>query len=337
MRPYEMLEKEWAAFTGIDSVVACSSGTAALHIVLECLRLPPGSKVLVPDYTMVAVPRAVVLAGHVPVFADCDPLTLNIETGNVPGSESIKAAIFVATCGRRVGDRAFDWAHRNSCPVIEDLAEAHGLNPHPDSYAACWSFYRNKVVHGEEGGAVGFMAIDSGTGDTGDTWDIEHSRHARQLRSLGFTDAHDYTHVPRGHNYRLADLLAEPIRESIKQYTQNLCLRRIIEAGYEVNCPAVWRMPYRDVPWVYDIRIADMTRQQQRRAVTKLQTAGIPARYGFVPMTMQPEFRPSGPSQRNSSATYSEVIHLPVNPADHRPEWCRTAFDVIADAVSHES
>ena len=35
--------------------------------------------------------------------------------------------------------------------VVEDLAEAHGIAPNPNSDAACWSFYKNKVIAGEEG------------------------------------------------------------------------------------------------------------------------------------------------------------------------------------------
>lgn len=74
MEAYQRLEKEWAEFNGLDSagMVACSSGTAALHLALEAFRLPPGSEVLVPDYTMVACPRAVAMAGLTPVFVDCD-------------------------------------------------------------------------------------------------------------------------------------------------------------------------------------------------------------------------------------------------------------------------
>lgn len=74
MEPYQLLEREFAEWNDLDpaGMVACSSGTAALHLALEAFRLPQGSKVIVPDYTMVAVPRAVTMAGLKPVFADCD-------------------------------------------------------------------------------------------------------------------------------------------------------------------------------------------------------------------------------------------------------------------------
>lgn len=74
MEAYESLEQEFAQWQGLDprGMVACSSGTAALHLALEALQLPQGSQVIVPDYSMIACPRAVVLADLRPVFVDCD-------------------------------------------------------------------------------------------------------------------------------------------------------------------------------------------------------------------------------------------------------------------------
>lgn len=74
MQPFELLEREFADWNGLDpaGMVACASGSAALHLALEAMRLPPGSEVITSDFNMVAVPRAIVMAGLVPVFVDCD-------------------------------------------------------------------------------------------------------------------------------------------------------------------------------------------------------------------------------------------------------------------------
>lgn len=71
LEPYQLLERRWAEFNGLDpaGMVACSSGTAALHLALEAL---PVERVFLPDLTMVACARAVVMAGLEPVFVDCD-------------------------------------------------------------------------------------------------------------------------------------------------------------------------------------------------------------------------------------------------------------------------
>ena len=74
MQPFEQLEQEWARFNDLDpaGMVACSSGTSALHLACESMDLPLGSNVICPDFTMIACPRAISLAGMIPVFVDCD-------------------------------------------------------------------------------------------------------------------------------------------------------------------------------------------------------------------------------------------------------------------------
>src|SRR5262245_38100583 len=246
MLPHERLEMEWARWNNLeDTVVACSSGTAALHLALETLRLPPGSGVIVPDYTMIACARAVVLAGLTPLFVDVKP-DLTIDPVSimeaVDCNQWVRAVMPVHLYGRRCDMKEIHAvAQQYKLHVIEDLAEAHGVRPHPLSYAACWSFYKNKIVHGDEGGAVWFGG--------------EGTILARSLRCLGFTDAHDFSHIPRGHNYRLSDTHAHLILDCIPRANNDLQFRRRVESWYNTYCPAECRMPPRDVVWVYDLRI----------------------------------------------------------------------------------
>ncbi len=343
MEPYQLLELEWSAFNNLDPawMVACSSGTAALHLALEAFQLPQGSEVIVPDYTMVAVPRAVTLAGLVPRFVDCrhdlciDPHKMVDEETNRDKDDPkrflvrpIEAVIAVHTYGRRCDMQYLSEFRemRNGRPLIEDMAEAHGFPPGEGTDAACWSFYKNKIVAGEEGGAVWFR-------------DPKHAVLARQLRSLGFTDGHDYTHVPRGHNYRLANCLADRIRASLRMADVNIKMRRIIEAWYDQVCPAEWRQPSRDAVWVYDFRVKGMTRETQTKVVRALQAAGIEARFGFYPMTRQLEYyEPSiDRAWSNAWTATSEVIYLPVTPFVTREEDCERAFDVVRRVLTEHS
>src|SRR5882757_10054564 len=72
LQSHEMLERKFATWNHLpyEGMVACSSGTAALHLALEALQLPPGSQVIIPDFAMIACARAVTLAELVPVFVD---------------------------------------------------------------------------------------------------------------------------------------------------------------------------------------------------------------------------------------------------------------------------
>lgn len=324
MEPYAMLEREFAAWNMLDpaGMVACSSGTAALHLALESLEMPKGSEVLVPDFTMVACPRAVELAGMKPVFVDCNANDLTIDVDSVyqksaDGRNDYAAAMFVHIYGRKqvIPDTFPAWWQ------IEDLAEAHGIRPDPKTHVACWSFYKNKVVAGEEGGAVWFR-------------NPEHAELARGLRSLGFTPLHDFNHIPRGHNYRLANSLAELIRHSLRCAPANIIARRAIEAMYESECPAEWRMPYRDVPWVYDIRIPGMGKKTQDAVIDALSQIGIAARHGFKPMTGQAEWKQTGPLNPNALLASREVIYFPIQPGVTTLSAIRRGFQTVRGVLA---
>lgn len=338
MQPFERLEHEWARFNDLDpaGMVACSSGTAALHLALEAFQLPSYSEVIVPDFTMVACPRAVAMAGLRPVFVDCDDRlclrTYDVQdTCDTVSGIRPKAVMPVHVYGRRCDmEGVFDWAEHYDLRVVEDLAEAHGVRPHDKTDAACWSHYKNKQVAGEEGGTVWFR-------------DPAHAKLARQLRSLGFTDAHDYNHVPRGHNYRMSNAHAELI---LRNWNTPLFpngdpvieivfdMRRAIESWYDEFCPAEWRQPPREAVWVYDLRVSGMTSETQDRVVRTLREAGIQARHGFKPMHAQTEFKDCRRvGGENAERASREVIYLPVAPGSTTRADAERAFALIRSIV----
>lgn len=332
-------------------MVCCSSGTSALHLALEAMQLPLRSEALVPDFTMIACPRAVTLAGLTPVFVDCDErllMDVNCMTNATTNRDvddpkrflgrPISAIMAVHVYGRRcdmdyISEATDNW----NVKLIEDLAEAHGVRPHPQTDAAAWSFYRNKIVAGEEGGAVWFK-------------DKSHANLARQLRSLGFTDAHDFNHVPRGHNYRMSNVHAELVLRSLRMYAGNHyecgpTWRRKAERWHDEACHDDWRMPKRDAVWVYDLRVKGMTAVKQNEAVKALQNAGIAARHGFKPMKRQVEYCDNRRvHDRHASASaqegYSkadwaaqEVLYLPIMPGITTEASARLAFDIIGKVL----
>lgn len=307
MEAYERFEQEWGEWAEVENVVACSSGTAALHLAMEVLEGPGSSmtrnaKVVVPDFAMIACPRAVTMAGLVPVFADCHK-DLLIDVGSVNVWKGVRSIMPVHIYGRRCEmDKVHEIADELNLSVVEDLAEAHGIKPHAKTDAACWSFYKNKIVAGEEGGAVAFK-------------DKPRAKEARCLRSLGFTDAHDFTHVPRGHNYRLANALANLISSNLQWTKHRLKARRGYEAEYELLCPPEWKMPKRETPWVYDIRIPGLTSEKQGQVVKALQEVGVAARHGFKPCSHQPEYVSGNAAVTKISEALiasREVIYLPL-------------------------
>lgn len=328
MQAFERLEVEFAKWNGLDpaGMVCCSSGTAALALALEAFRLPLGSQVICPDFTMIACARAVVAAGHKPVFVDCsDDLNIDAESLGRVTSEQVSAILAVHVYGRRTFPMTsvapMNFYHKQEIQLIEDLAEAHGVRPHEQTDAACWSFYSNKIICGEEGGAVWFR-------------NLEHSKLARQLRCLGFTDNHDFIHVVRGWNHRMSNIHAVLIIESLRGAHLNIQKRRRIEQWHEAICPAEWKMPPRDAVWVYDLRIPGLTWEWQQVIIKSLNEAGIAARMSFKPMHLQPEFRDERVVESLAETSKAvkaskEVFYLPCDPRTVTEESVKLAFEIV--------
>lgn len=301
MEDFERLERMFGEWIGNPNCVAVSSGTAALHLALESLGLPYGSQVIVPEFTMVACARACTMAGLQPTFIDCGAdLNLNPSLLNRTLTRYTRAIMPVHVYGRRCDMEA---VINTGLTVVEDMSEIHGVNPHPQSDAACWSFYKNKILAGEEGGMIAFKNPD-------------YAEKAKVLRCQGFTEDHDFIHVPRGVNARMSNLHAAVIGRSLENYPSNAEDRRQIESWYNEVIPSKWHMPARDAVWVYDLRIRGMTHWQQRVVISSLNEQGHPARHSFRPMSEQPEYRFSHSAYKRLEAyrASAEVLYLPVRP-----------------------
>lgn len=315
MEEYEYLEAEWAGFNSVNpaQMVACSSGTAALHLAFESLNLRSGSEVIMSDFNMIACPRAVAMADLKPAFVDCTK-DLLLDTSLIAAAVTNRTTAILAThiYGRRCDmDAIHELAASRGISVIEDMAEIHGVLPHPRTDAACWSFYKNKIVAGEEGGAVMFGNHASSRASV-----------ARQLRSLGFTEAHDYMHIPRGHNYRMSNCHARLIRLSFASYLANYNIRRLYEQLITNYLPYKLRNGGRDAPWVYDIKIPSIGNAKSK-LLARLQGMGIAARHAFKPMSMQREFcncRYVIHDERGAMNSYQfsdDVLYLPLSPGSY--------------------
>jgi len=301
METYQLLEKEFGAWVRASNTVACSSGSSALHLALEAMQLPPESEVLVPEYTMVACARAVTTAGLKPVFVDCDDsLLLDPEACTRLITPTTRAIMPVHIYGRTCDMQTLgDLADHYDLRIIEDCAESHGATLSGLADAYCWSFYSNKIVHGEEGGMIAFA-------------DPKHAALARILRCQGFTPAHDFLHVPRGINARLSNVNAALVLGSLLDADVHLMQRAQIEKWYNACVPLEWQMPPRDVCWVYDVRVPQAP---MYKAIAALNRFGVAARHGFKPMTRQPEYIGKQDIGSNADRLSREVFYLPVDPS----------------------
>jgi dTDP-4-amino-4,6-dideoxygalactose transaminase len=123
------LEREFGAMYGFRHVVACSSGTAAVHIAVAALELPAGSEVIVPAITDMGTLSGILYQGLVPVFADVNPTTLNIDAGSARRllGPKTRAIVVVHHSGLAADMDAFlELGAEAGIPIVEDCAQACG-------------------------------------------------------------------------------------------------------------------------------------------------------------------------------------------------------------------
>jgi dTDP-4-amino-4,6-dideoxygalactose transaminase len=121
----ERIEERW----NVSAAIAVNSGSSALRLAFESLRIEAGREVLVPALTFISTAYAVSDAGLVPVFVDVDPQTLTIDPMAAQAAMTKRTAAMVPV--HLHGQMAemltlLDLADTNGLYVVEDAAQAHG-------------------------------------------------------------------------------------------------------------------------------------------------------------------------------------------------------------------
>lgn len=288
MHPYEQFEREWAEYIGTKYAVSCNSGTSALHLALMALRVGPGDEVICPNFTMAAVPFAVAYTGARPVFVDCgDDLNIDPLLVKEKINEKTKAIIVVHIYGRPANLGSLCGL---GVPVIEDCAEAHGATidgTRVGSFGvlSCFSFYRNKILHAEEGGAVC-------------TNDGRLAERMNYLKNMAFDADHTYQHDEIGYNYRMTNETAKTLVKQLPYIDREIRRRRRVASGFRGFSEIV--RPKGSVFWVKDV-IFD-TKKERDQAYDDMQ--GDNVRLFFRPMTTLPMWKDQ--DVRGRAHDYSE-------------------------------
>ena len=123
------LEREWSEYTGTRFALLTNSGTAALHCAVVAAGIGPGDEVIVPAFSFVATPMAVLQAGGVPVFCDVDLRTHTLDHRLIEEriTERTRAVMPVHVHGLPADmDEIRAIAARHGLAVIEDACQSHG-------------------------------------------------------------------------------------------------------------------------------------------------------------------------------------------------------------------
>ncbi|MFJ2115501.1 MULTISPECIES: DegT/DnrJ/EryC1/StrS family aminotransferase [unclassified Streptomyces] len=297
--PYvRRFEGAFAEYHGVAHGVACSSGTTALTLALRALGIGPGDEVIVPEFTMIASAWAVTYTGATPVFVDCgDDLNIDVSLIEARITPRTRAIMPVHIYGRRCDmGPIMDLAHEYNLRVVEDSAEAHGVEPVGD--IACFSLFTNKIITAGEGGIC----------LTDDRRLAEQMAH---LRGMAFTKDHSFLHKKLAYNFRMTSMQAAVALAQTERFATILERRREIERRYDEGLrgiEGITLMPPRDVLWMYDLRVE---RREELRDF--LATQSIETRVFFKPMSRQPGYYDANWPALKASRFSEDGLYLPTH------------------------
>ena len=192
-------EQAFAARLGATHASAVSSGTAALHLAVRAVGVSEGDEVVTSPFSFVASANSIVFERATPVFADIDPVTLNLDPDAAAAAITGRttALLPVHIFGYPADIPAFE---THGLPIVEDACEALGA-VHADGTAvgargnpATFAFYANKQLTTGEGGMLTMGSA-------------EHKERVDSERNQGRAPNMDWLdHDRLGFNYRLTDI-----------------------------------------------------------------------------------------------------------------------------------
>jgi perosamine synthetase len=218
-------EAAFAGRLGATHASAVSSGTAGLHLALRAVGVSDGDEVVTSPFSFVASANTIAYERARPVFADIDPVTLNLDPQAAAAAITPRtsAVLPVHIFGYPADLPAFE---RLGLPLVEDACEALGAR-HADGPAvgarghpAVFGFYANKQLTTGEGGMVtlGSAAFKA---------QIDSERNQGRAPDMGWLD-----HDRLGFNYRLSDIAAAIGLAQLDRLDGMLAARARVAAWY---------------------------------------------------------------------------------------------------------
>jgi perosamine synthetase len=284
-------ENAMAKYIGMKRGVAVNSGTSALYLCLLSLGVGRGDEVITTPFTFIATSNVIIMTGAKPVFADIDPVSMNIDAKKIESKigKKTKAIMPVEVFGNPAGfDKVCQIADKHKLIVLEDSCEAlgsalNGKKAGTFGKMSTFAFYPNKQITTGEGGLI--LTDDDALADM-----------CVSLRNQGRGKTGAWlSHERLGYNYRLSDINCalgiaqlsriEEIKRKRKQvakmYQEELAGdERFIVPSEPAGCDINW--------FVFVIRLGERyTRQEREKVLQAMREAGIQVSNYFTPVHLQ--------------------------------------------------
>jgi perosamine synthetase len=267
-------ERAFADRVGARHASAVSSGTAALHLAVRAVGVSEGDEVVTSPFSFVASANAILYERATPVFADIDPVTLNLDPDAAAAAITGRttALLPVHIFGYPADIPAFE---RHGLPVVEDACEALGA-VHADGtpvgghgHPATFAFYANKQLTTGEGG---MLTLGS----------AEHKERVDSERNQGRAPDMDWLdHDRLGFNYRLTDIACALGLAQLERLDEMLAARAQVAGWYrEALSGSEITLPCEDAGgnvrgwFVFVVQVP----RERDRVIAALRERGIPSK-----------------------------------------------------------
>ncbi|MSQ09993.1 MAG: DegT/DnrJ/EryC1/StrS family aminotransferase [Dehalococcoidia bacterium] len=324
----DAFEQAFAAYVGARHGVGVASGTDALHLALRACGIGPGDEVITVPNTAVATVAAIEMAGARPVFADIDPITMNMAPASAAAAITphTKALLPVHLYGQTADlHPLLELARDHGLRLIEDACQAHGALHRGRPVGGigdigCFSFYPTKNLGGYGDGG---MAVTS---------DPHLAERLRLLRAYGWAERD--RSVIRGVNSRLDELQAAILRVKLTHLDTWTTVRRALASRYQnALATAGWLTLPGDISYgrhVYHLFVVRTTQRDAFRQHLAERGIGTLVHYP-TPIYLQDAYRDLGVTQGAcpiAEQAAAQIVSLPLHP--HLSE---AEVDLVTEAV----
>ncbi len=312
----ELFESRLSEVTNAPYALACSSGTAALHLAMRALGVGKGSKVIVPSITFVATANVAALEGAHVYFADVDastglmtPATLQDTTTRAGGKVDLVVPVhYAGQCEdmaaiERIARTAGAKVLEDACHAIGTTYGGHTIGDCAHSDASAFSFHPVKTIAMGEGGAVTVkdpalfrsMELDRSHGISRDPSEMTLDA---ALTPEGQAHSWYYEMAAPGLNYRASDIHCALGASQLTKLDQFTEARRSLASEYDrqfsrrnipltplarTDCDAAWHLYVVQI----DFEALGTTRD---KVMAKLRALNIGTQVHYVPVHSQPYY-----------------------------------------------